>query len=37
MKFSYSTAVGLFKSVTGLCLVCLTNLITRRTLKMSIF
>ena len=37
MKFSYSTAVGLFKSVTGLILVCLTNVITRKTLKMSIF
>jgi ABC-type polysaccharide transport system permease subunit len=37
MKLSYSTAVGLFKSITGLILVCTTNIITRRTLKMSIF
>lgn len=37
MKFSYSTAVGLFKSVVGLLLVCLTNVITRKKLHLSIF
>lgn len=37
MKFSYSTAVGLFKSGIGLVLVFLTNMISRKTVKMSMF
>lgn len=36
-NFSYSTAVGLIKSITGLLLVFITNMITRRTLHMSVF
>ena len=37
MRFSYSTAVGLFKSSIGLILVFLTNMISRKTVKMSMF
>lgn len=37
MDFSYSTAVGLFKSVTGFTLVLLTNKVAKRYLHMSLF
>ncbi len=37
MDFSYSTAVGLFKSLVGLLLVCATNFIAKKKIHMSIF